>query len=55
MTDLFQEDYPYRKLLAGLNEVNFKGYCLAEIPASTDPVRVMKYYRALWLAYQGLL
>jgi len=55
MTDLFQEDYPYRKLLAGLNEVNFKGYCLAEIPVSTDPVRVMKYYRALWLAYQGLL
>jgi sugar phosphate isomerase/epimerase len=55
MTDLFQEEYPYRKLLAGLNEVNFKGFCLAEIPASTDPVRVMKYYRALWLAYQGLL
>jgi hypothetical protein len=24
---------------------------IAEIPASTDPVRVMKYYRALWLAY----
>jgi sugar phosphate isomerase/epimerase len=55
MTDLFQEEYPYRKLLAGLNEVNFKGFCLAEIPPSTDPVRVMKYYRALWLAYQGLL
>ncbi len=55
MTDLFHEDYPYRKLLAGLNEINFKGFCLAEIPASTDPVRVMKYYRALWLAYQGLL
>jgi sugar phosphate isomerase/epimerase len=55
MTDLYQDDYPYRKLLAGLNEVGFKGFCLAEIPASTDPVRVMKYYRALWLAYQGLL
>ena len=55
MTDLFQEEYPYRKLLAGLNEANFKGYCLAEIPPSADPVRVMKYYRALWLAYQGLV
>jgi sugar phosphate isomerase/epimerase len=55
MTDLFQEEYPYRKLLAGLNEINFKGFCLAEIPPSADPVRVMKYYRALWLAYQGLL
>ena len=55
MTDLFQEEYPYRKLLARLNETGFKGFCLAEIPASTDPVRVMKYYRGLWLAYQGLL
>jgi sugar phosphate isomerase/epimerase len=55
MTDLFAEDYPYRKLMKGLKDVNFTGFCLAEIPASTDPVRVMKYYRALWLAYQNLL
>jgi sugar phosphate isomerase/epimerase len=55
MGDLFQERYPYRKLLNGLNQLQFQGFCLAEIPASTDPVRVMKYYRALWLAYQGLL
>jgi sugar phosphate isomerase/epimerase len=55
MGDLFQERYPYRKLLNGLNRIPFQGFCLAEIPASTDPVRVMKYYRALWLAYQGLL
>ncbi len=55
MTDLFQEDYPYRKLLTRLNEIGFKGFCLAEIPPSADPVRVMKYYRALWLAYQGWL
>jgi sugar phosphate isomerase/epimerase len=53
--DLFQENYPYRKLLTRLNEIHFTGFCLAEIPASSDPVRVMKYYRALWLAYQGLL
>jgi sugar phosphate isomerase/epimerase len=55
MGDLFAEDYPYRKLLTRLNGINFKGFCLAEIPPSADPVRVMKYYRALWLAYQGLL
>jgi sugar phosphate isomerase/epimerase len=55
MRDLFLEDYPFRKLLTRLNEINFTGFCLAEIPASTDPVRVMKYYRGLWLAYQGLL
>jgi sugar phosphate isomerase/epimerase len=55
MTDLFLEEYPFRKLMTGLNEISFKGFCLAEIPSSTDPVRVMKYYRALWLAYQNLL
>jgi sugar phosphate isomerase/epimerase len=55
MRDLFLEDYPFRRLLTRLNEIKFTGYCLAEIPPSADPVRVMKYFRALWLAYQGLL
>ena len=55
LRDLSIEDYPFRKLFARLNEVPFTGYCLAEIPASTDPVRVMRYFRALWLAYQDLL
>ena len=55
LRDLFLEDYPFRKLFAGLNQIQFSGYCLAEIPPSTDPVRVMRYYRALWLAYQDLL
>jgi sugar phosphate isomerase/epimerase len=55
MRDLFLEEYPWRKLLTRLNETGFKGYCLAEIPGSADPVRVMRYYRALWLAYQGLV
>lgn len=55
MRDLYLEEYPWRKLLTRLNEIGFTGYCLAEIGASADPVRVMRYYRALWLAYQGLL
>jgi len=55
MRDLYLEEYPFRRLLARLNESGFSGYCLAEIPQSTDPVRVMKYFRALWLAYQNLL
>ncbi len=55
MVDLFNEEYPYRKLLTRLNENKFTGFCLAEIPSSSDPLRVMRYYRALWLAYQGLL
>ena len=55
MRDLYLEEYPFRKLLTRLNETGFSGFCLAEIPPSTDPVRVMKYFRALWLAYQNLL
>ena len=55
MRDLHLEDYPFRRLLTRLNENHFQGYCLAEIPDSKDPVRVMKYYRSLWLAYQGLV
>lgn len=55
MRDLCLEEYPWRKLLTRLNEIGFTGYCLAEIAESQDSVRVMRYYRALWLAYQGLL
>lgn len=55
MRDLFLEEYPFRNLLGRLNQIGFKGFCLAEIPESKDPVRIMKYFRALWLAYQNLL
>ncbi len=55
MRDLYLEDYPFRKLLTSLSSSGFRGFCFAEIPASPDPVRVMKYFRSLWLAYQGLL
>ncbi len=55
MRDLYLDEYPFRKLLTRLNEIGFGGYCLAEIPDSKDPVRVMKYFRSLWLAYQNLL
>ena len=55
MRDLYLDEYPFRKLLTGLNGSGFAGYCLAEIPESKDPVRVLKYFRSLWLAYQGLL
>jgi sugar phosphate isomerase/epimerase len=55
MRDLYLDEYPFRKLLNGLNQIGFTGYCLAEIPESNDPLRVMRYFRSLWLAYQGLL
>lgn len=54
LRDIFLEEYPWRRLFTRLVESGYHGYCLAEIPESADPVRVMKYFRALWLSYQGL-
>lgn len=53
MRDLYLEEYPFAKMLARLNGIGFKGFCLAEIPESSDPLRVMRYFRALWLALQA--
>ncbi len=55
MRDLYVEDYPWRRLFELLNQSGYQGYCCAEIPESADPVRLMKYYRALFLAYQDRL
>jgi sugar phosphate isomerase/epimerase len=54
MRDLFVEEYPWRSLLGALTAMKFDGYCFAEIPESSDPVRVLKYFRALFRAYQNL-
>jgi len=53
LRDLFA-DYPFRKLLANLTAMKFQGYCFAEIPESTDPMRVLNYFGSLFRAYQGL-
>lgn len=55
LRDLFLAEYPFRQLFQRLAESGYRGYTLAEIPESPDPVRVMQYFRGLWLAYQGLL
>lgn len=54
MRDLYLEDYPWRELMGLLRASGYQGFCLAEIPESPDPERVMRYYRALWRAYAGL-
>jgi len=54
MRDLFLEEYPWRSLMAALSDMKFDGYCFAEIPESADPVRVLKYFRGLFRAYQNL-
>lgn len=52
LRDLYLEEYPWRRLLTRLNQIGYASFCLAEIPESPDPLRVMRYFRALWLAYQ---
>ncbi len=55
LRDLFLSEYPFRHLFKLLMASGYRGYTLAEIPESADPVRVMQYFRGMWLAYQGLL
>ena len=54
MRDLFLEEYPWRALITSLSDMKFQGYCFAEIDASADPVRVLKYFRGMFRAYQNL-
>ena len=53
MRDLFLEEYPWRDLIKSLHDINFTGYCFAEIPESADPVRVLRYFRGMFLAYEA--
>src|SRR5262245_30978440 len=50
--DLYDETYPWTELFALLEAQKYEGFTLAEIPESSDPERVLRYFRALWLAYQ---
>ncbi|RPI28784.1 MAG: sugar phosphate isomerase/epimerase [Acidobacteria bacterium] len=51
LKDLY-DDYPWREFFKMLRGIDYKGFCLAEIAESSDPVRLMKYYRALFEAQQ---
>ena len=49
------DDYPYRRLFQLLRRSGYQGYCDAEIPESAEPIRLMKYYRACFLALQNVI
>lgn len=51
MTNLPLEFYWKRKH----SEMNFQGYCNAEISGSEDPIRLLHYYKGLFLALQNAL
>jgi sugar phosphate isomerase/epimerase len=53
MHDLSNEAYPYRRLFELLRSSGYAGFCDAEVPESAEPLRFMRYYRALFLALQG--
>jgi sugar phosphate isomerase/epimerase len=52
--DLTDESYPWSELLGLLRSTGYDGYCLAECaPPSSDPERVLQYFRALYFALGG--
>lgn len=53
--ELWMADYPYRLFFKLLSESGYQGYCNAEVSESENPIRFMKYYRALFLAYQNAI
>lgn len=52
INELWNSNYPWRELFRLLKQRGYNRYTLAEIAESSDPVRLMHYYRALWLELQ---
>jgi sugar phosphate isomerase/epimerase len=48
ITELWNEQYPYRELFSLMKSTGYDRFTLAEIPGSPDDERIMRYYRALW-------
>ncbi|MDA0747819.1 MAG: sugar phosphate isomerase/epimerase [bacterium] len=53
INEIHKAEYPWRELFGLLKAETYTGYTLAEIPSSPEPERLLRYYRALWEAYQG--
>ncbi|MFN7947378.1 MAG: TIM barrel protein [Blastocatellia bacterium] len=49
INELWKPEYPWRELFGLMKQAQYNRYCLAEIPETSDPLRLMQYYRALWL------
>ncbi len=52
INELWNEKYPWRDLFALMKTAGYHRYTLAEIPETSDPIRLMHYYRALWRSLQ---
>ena len=51
ITELWSR-YPWRREFELLDGIGYAGYTLAEIQENADPIRFLRYYRALWEAMQ---
>jgi hypothetical protein len=49
INELWKTDYPWRELFGLMKQASYNRYCLMEIADNADGVRLMRYYRALWL------
>lgn len=50
INELWKPEYPWREVFGLMKTAGYNRYTLAEIPETSDPIRLMRYYRALWLA-----
>lgn len=48
INELANDQYPWRELFTLLRESGYARYTLCEIQETGDPLRLMRYYRALW-------
>ncbi|HEX4951201.1 MAG TPA: TIM barrel protein [Blastocatellia bacterium] len=49
INELWKTEYPWRELFSLMKQAQYNRYCLIEIADNPDPLRLMRYYRALWL------
>ncbi len=52
INELSKPEYPWRELFSLLKSSGYNRYTLAEISETSDPLRLMHYYRALWTELQ---
>lgn len=48
INELSNDKYPWRELFTLLRQSGYARYTLCEVQGTTDPLRLMHYYRALW-------
>ena len=49
INELSKPEYPWRELFSLMKQAKYNRYCLMEIADSPDALRLMRFYRALWL------